>query len=946
MYNQNQQNTFKQGLDFRIADVSSEDPEYPASELLHATPQSKGWQTQRFAVFPQHLIIQFFAPVKVKSMQLLSHQCKISSKVEIFCAMPTQLNLHSYVMDDIPFRKLGYFLLSPNEQSGFQARELKTVYLEAPMLFLKLVLQKPHINSLNVFNQVGIIGLSFNGQSLAQGASGNVGMTIKPDLGLQAQYDPKTLTELEQLEKAKSIAISEEDFILAKQLKEQIDQLKKHAEQLLRLEQRKEIAIQNEDYDAAMLIKQEIQRLRERLHANKQRPNYGHPESNYGRQGYNAYNEPPYDPYSRNQPGFDDRFEDQHGRNERVTGGPMSPGNANAYGGPSFNQRNVEPRSRQARRNSSREREGQYYDQRHMDRTISDDRPLSNANRKYPEDDRPLNVNNRAQMDDDRPLPALNKQAKGSYENEIEEEPVPALKNKRTAGRQRTANSDRRQGDDLPDHEEAPPRANRNQAPEKVNPFDEAPLPALANKQNGQMMDEYPEDEAEKTEGEDKPNVSKKNMVRLETFATKFDRSLLMHVFSTNWQHRDSACSQLIDELKKMSKGKARLPTEKVLSGDLESAIIALWKLNNVIFEDRVPQIIGQSLTIYEMCIATASNNNIKLKTVADFSKAFEDMTMLMMDKVSDFKNNQMLKQVSLIFLGCLTNKLIEIDEIIGHFTKTKSVAKKLLSFKHMIGRLKVLQMILKKEGNRCKNSIKELLQFCAGNMENSNQDVRAESQRLIVEIAKIIGEDRVISFLEGEGLRRQQMDKIKEGLANMEESDEESEEEQPVSKPVKQTNKQPKKAEPVEKPSQQPEEEESFEEEKRTMCNFCHQINSNFEDNDQYDMHLWKECPMLATCRYCDQVVEIADLNQHILNECKEADSFSKCPRCQMPIENDEFEDHTSDMNCKVFKLNGKFARCALCQQDFPIPGNDLGRAWREHLVTKGCPENPRTNV
>ncbi len=40
-------------LKYSIVAVSSEDPEYPSVELLSPEPNSKGWQTERFAVFPQ-----------------------------------------------------------------------------------------------------------------------------------------------------------------------------------------------------------------------------------------------------------------------------------------------------------------------------------------------------------------------------------------------------------------------------------------------------------------------------------------------------------------------------------------------------------------------------------------------------------------------------------------------------------------------------------------------------------------------------------------------------------------------------------------------------------------------------------------------------------------------------------------------------------------------------
>ena len=35
-------------------------------------------------------------------------------------------------IEDLKFAKIGYFLLSSNENSNFNSRELKTVYIDAP----------------------------------------------------------------------------------------------------------------------------------------------------------------------------------------------------------------------------------------------------------------------------------------------------------------------------------------------------------------------------------------------------------------------------------------------------------------------------------------------------------------------------------------------------------------------------------------------------------------------------------------------------------------------------------------------------------------------------------------------------------------------------------------------------------------------------------------------
>ena len=75
-------------LKFRIVSFSSEDNDFPVTELLKHGPQSKGWKSARFQDFPQMIVFQFICPVQIQQLQFLSHQSKISSKIEIFTYMP------------------------------------------------------------------------------------------------------------------------------------------------------------------------------------------------------------------------------------------------------------------------------------------------------------------------------------------------------------------------------------------------------------------------------------------------------------------------------------------------------------------------------------------------------------------------------------------------------------------------------------------------------------------------------------------------------------------------------------------------------------------------------------------------------------------------------------------------------------------------------------------
>jgi hypothetical protein len=87
----------------------------------------------------------------------------------------------------LSFKRLGHFSLDDNVRTNYQARELKTVYLEEHCQYLKIVLQKNHLNNLNIFNQVGIVQLNCVGSYMGDY---EVGMIAQKSLvgGIQKGY--------------------------------------------------------------------------------------------------------------------------------------------------------------------------------------------------------------------------------------------------------------------------------------------------------------------------------------------------------------------------------------------------------------------------------------------------------------------------------------------------------------------------------------------------------------------------------------------------------------------------------------------------------------------------------------------------------------------------------------------------------------------------------------
>ncbi|CDW88088.1 centrosomal protein of 104 kda [Stylonychia lemnae] len=276
MANSGKINLYK--LKYRIVYCSGEDPEYPVTELLDNSPQSRGWQSPKFCEYPQEIIIQFTNIVRLKQIQFLSHQSKISQKIELHTYVPTGTQALStqIPLNMIKFTKLGYLSLDSNERSQFQARELKSVYVDSVTLLLKLVFHKCFVNKYNLYNQVGLIAVNCMGEMHGAVMHGSPGSNAQNRLSLVNQsmqgpvtnieeelsLDKNTLETLKALYAAKERAVQMDDFDEAKRIRDTIERLKTVSTQISQLEERKLLAIKSEDYDAAKIIKVEIEKLK------------------------------------------------------------------------------------------------------------------------------------------------------------------------------------------------------------------------------------------------------------------------------------------------------------------------------------------------------------------------------------------------------------------------------------------------------------------------------------------------------------------------------------------------------------------------------------------------------------------------------------------------------------------------------------------------------------
>lgn len=77
---------------------------------------------------------------------------QIATRVEVFVGAPN--SPADLDVRNCTFKRLGYLSFDSNERSNHQARELKSVHVNVPAFFIRLMVHRCHVNKLNIYNQV------------------------------------------------------------------------------------------------------------------------------------------------------------------------------------------------------------------------------------------------------------------------------------------------------------------------------------------------------------------------------------------------------------------------------------------------------------------------------------------------------------------------------------------------------------------------------------------------------------------------------------------------------------------------------------------------------------------------------------------------------------------------------------------------------------------------
>ena len=256
-------------LNFRIIESTTEDIEHPLSELKKGL-KGKGWQSSRFSQFPQDIYIQFPQPVFIKRMDLIIHEKNIPSKIKFYsyCPRDNEEIIKNY--HQVNYDYVGFIKMDTNERYNYRTRESRKVYINSKSLFLKIQLDKNYINQYNIFNQVGLMNIDFLGGYLPFLGGKKRNNNLMLENSLRRDIKDEDLANIcgDKLYKLKELMdfnIKNENYLECKQLKSKIDKVRLYGRKIYDLEAQKKVAVNNEDFDKAMELKDLAEKMKNNL---------------------------------------------------------------------------------------------------------------------------------------------------------------------------------------------------------------------------------------------------------------------------------------------------------------------------------------------------------------------------------------------------------------------------------------------------------------------------------------------------------------------------------------------------------------------------------------------------------------------------------------------------------------------------------------------------------
>ncbi|XP_072039390.1 centrosomal protein of 104 kDa-like [Amphiura filiformis] len=293
-----------QRIHYSVIHASSTENGYNMKELESHHHQVKGWLSSRFCIYPQEVILNLKEKTRLRQIQILAHEYLIPTKIDFYVGLTAPD--HMTKSHHKEYKLLGYTLFGDNATTERKLRELRSISVDAVGQYLRLVLDKNHVNKYNLFNQVGLIAVNVIGDNkftedadsedprvvnkkiideflllqskfkdsegdpvnpaLVEAAAREGYIASTDDLAFDMYQDPEIATLIRKMETKRNEATKDRLFTLAKRLEKAINNLKRAGKVISQYDVEKRRAVEKEDYDFARQKKMQIDDYRRKLY--------------------------------------------------------------------------------------------------------------------------------------------------------------------------------------------------------------------------------------------------------------------------------------------------------------------------------------------------------------------------------------------------------------------------------------------------------------------------------------------------------------------------------------------------------------------------------------------------------------------------------------------------------------------------------------------------------
>lgn len=268
-------------LKYRLIGASTEDPESPFYTIVSGL-KNNGWSSVRYSTYPQELLIQLCRPCRLRQINLVFHEYKIPSKVELYSFFPKTFSDFNLDIEELVFDKIGYIIPDTNMRTKYQAREFKKIFLNENVYYLKFVFHQNYSNIKNSFNQVGLVsiqcfGVDFSANNI-NGLYPNLNQpndfftkeSLIPQVKKKDQYNDNMLDEvciskIQELKEVLSLTLKIENYDQTKKIHDMIQIVRKIGEKINDAKEAKNKALEINDFDTCKVAKNTIEALREKV---------------------------------------------------------------------------------------------------------------------------------------------------------------------------------------------------------------------------------------------------------------------------------------------------------------------------------------------------------------------------------------------------------------------------------------------------------------------------------------------------------------------------------------------------------------------------------------------------------------------------------------------------------------------------------------------------------